>query len=78
MTNPASTQKFFHTLDLQGNIEKQGEVISRNQNRITVEFFSWMDGLPNGQKSFDIEATKTWRFYESEAAWNHAGDKVFA
>jgi hypothetical protein len=73
-----STQKFFHTLDSQGHIEKQGEVISRNQNRITVEFFSWMDGLPNGQKSFDIEATKTWRFYESEAAWNRAGDKVFA
>ena len=74
----ASTQKFFHTINKTGQIEKQGEVLSRNTDHVTVEFFSWIDGLPNGQKSFDIEATKTWRFYESESAWQHAGDKVFA
>jgi hypothetical protein len=71
-------QKFFHILDKNGHIDKQGMVLSQNPDRITVEFFSWLDGLPNGQKTFDQDAITTWRFYESEAAWQHAGNKVFA
>ncbi len=73
-----SNQKFFHTINQTGQIEKQGMVLNRNQDRVTVEFFSWIDGLPNGQKYFDPAETKTWRFYESESAWKNAGDKVFA
>jgi hypothetical protein len=71
-------QKFFHTLDKRGQIDKQGMVLSQNPDRVTVEFFSWLDGLPNGQKTFDQADTTTWRFYDSKAAWQHAGDKVFA
>ncbi len=71
-------QKFFHILDQHGQIDKQGMVLSRRPNQVTVEFFSWLDGLPNGRKTFDQSAITTWRFYESEAAWQHAGDKVFA
>ena len=73
-----SDQKFFHTIDQSGKIEKQGMVLSRNPDRVTVEFFSWITGLPNGQQTFDQAATKTWRFYESKTAWQIAGDKVFA
>jgi hypothetical protein len=73
-------QKFFHTLDQRGQIDKQGMVLSRDPKRMTVqvEFFSWIDGLPNGQQTFDQVATETWRFYKSESDWKHAGDKVFA
>ena len=75
-----SDQKFFHILDRLGQIDKQGMVLNRNPNtdRVTVEFFSWLDGTPNGRKTFDQAATKTWRFYQSKADWQHAGDKVFA
>ena len=71
-------QKFFHTLDQRGQIDKQGMVLSRSPGRVTVEFFSWLTGLPNGQQTFDQADTMTWRFYDSKAAWQHAGDKVFA
>lgn len=73
-----ATQKFFHTINQTGQIEKQGMVLNRTPDRVTVQFFSWMTGDPNGTQTFDQSATKTWRFYESKAAWNHAGDKVFA
>jgi hypothetical protein len=74
------TKKFFHTISQTSQIEKQGMVLSRDPKRMTVhvEFFSWMTGEPNGQQTFDEADTVTWRFYESKAAWNHAGDKVFA
>ena len=72
------TKKFFHTISQTGQIEKQGMVLSRDQDRVTVQFFSWMTGEPNGTQTLDKDATKTWSFYESKAAWNHAGDKVFA
>lgn len=71
-------QKFFHTLDQRGQIDKQGMVLSRSPGRVTVEFFSWLTGLPNGRQTFDHADTTTWRFYDSKAAWQHAGDKVFA
>ena len=73
-------QRFFHTLDQRGQIDKQGMVLSRDPKRMTVqvEFFSWIDGLPNDQQTFDQADTMTWRFYDSKAAWQHAGDKVFA
>ena len=71
-------QKFFHTIGNDGQIDKQGVVLSRRPDQVTVEFFSWLDGLPNGRRTFDEESTTTWRFYESKAAWKHAGDKVFA
>ena len=73
-------KKFFHILDQHGLIDKQGMVLNRNLNteRVTVEFFSWLDGTPNGRQTFDQEATETWRFYKSEADWKRAGDKVFA
>ena len=73
-------QKFFHTIGKDGQIDKQGMVLSRDPKRMTVqvEFFSWIDGFPNGQQTFDQADTMTWRFYDSKAAWRHAGDKVFA
>lgn len=71
-------QRFFHTLDQRGQIDKQGMVLSRSPGRVTVEFFSWLDGLPNGRQTFDQANTSAWRFYDSKAAWQHAGDKVFA
>ena len=71
-------QKFFHTLDEHGKIDKQGMVLSQGQGRVKVQLFSWMDGLPNGQQTFDQADTTTWRFYDSKAAWLHAGEKVFA
>jgi hypothetical protein len=73
-------KKFFHILDQHGLIDKQGMVLNRNPNteQVTVEFFSWITGLSNGQQTFDQAATKTWRFYQSKADWQHAGDKVFA
>ena len=73
-----SQKKFFHTLNENGQINKQGMVLSQSPDRLTVEFFSWLDGLPNGRQSFDQKDTTTWRFYNSKAAWQHAGDKVFA
>jgi hypothetical protein len=73
-----SDQKFFHIFNRRGQIDKQGMVLSCSPNRVTVEFFSWLDGTPNGRQTFDQEATETWRFYKSEADWKHAGDKVFA
>ena len=73
-----SDQKFFHILDQRGQIDKQGMVLSQTPDRVTVEFFSWIDGLPNGRQTFGQAATKTWRFYQSKADWQHAGDKVFA
>ena len=73
-----SDQKFFHILDQRGQIDKQGMVLSCSPDRVTVEFFSWITGLPNGQQTFDQDAIKTWRFYQSKADWQHAGDKVFA
>jgi hypothetical protein len=69
---------FFHTLDKQGQIDKQGMILRQTPCFVTVEFFSWIDGLSNGQKTFDIHDIKTWRFYQSKAAWLDAGDKVFA
>lgn len=71
-------QKFFHTIDEDGQINKQGMVLNRSSDRVTVEFFSWMTGLPNGQQTFDQADTSTWRFYDSKSAWLSAGDKVFA
>ena len=71
-------QKFFHTLDQRGQIDKQGMVLSRSPGRVTVKFFSWLTGLPNGSQTFDQADTSAWRFYDSKAAWQHAGDKVFA
>lgn len=71
-------QKFFHTLDQRGQIDKQGMVLSRSPGRVTVEFFSWLTGLPNGRQTFDQADISAWRFYDSKAAWQHAGDKVFA
>ena len=47
-------------------------------DRVTVEFFSWLTGLPNGRQTFDQADISAWRFYDSKAAWQHAGDKVFA
>ena len=71
-------QKFFHIIDQRGQIDKQGMVLSRSLDRVTVEFFSWLDGTPNGRQTFDQVATETWRLYKSESDWKHAGDKVFA
>lgn len=71
-------QKFFHTLDQRGQIDKQGMVLRRSPGRVTVEFFSWLTGLPNGRQTFDQADISAWRFYDSKAAWQHAGDKVFA
>jgi predicted dithiol-disulfide oxidoreductase (DUF899 family) len=71
-------QKFFHIIDQRGQIDKQGMVLSRSLDRVTVEFFSWLDGTPNGRQTFDQVATETWRFYKSDTDWKHAGDKVFA
>jgi hypothetical protein len=71
-------QKFFHTIGNDGQIDKQGVFLSRSPSRVTVEFFSWLTGLPNGRQTFDQADTMTWRFYDSKAAWQHAGDKVFA
>jgi len=71
-------QKFFHTIGKDGQIEKQGMVLNRDPKRMTVEFFSWLTGLPNGQQTFYQADAMTWRFYDSEAAWKHAGDKEFS
>ena len=71
-------KKFFHTIGKDGQIDKQGIVLSRNPGRVTVEFFSWLTGLPNGRQTFDQSDTTAWRFYDSKAAWRNAGDKVFA
>ena len=71
-------QKFFHTIGKDGQIDKQGMVLSRNTGRVTVEFFSWLTGLPNGRQTFDQSDTTAWRFHDSKAAWLNAGDKVFA
>ena len=73
-----ATQKFFHTINKTGQIEKQGMVLNRTPDRVTAQFFSWITGDPNGTQTFEKDDTKTWRFYESQAAWNYAGDKVFA
>ena len=70
-------QKFFHTLDTDGQIDKQGMVLSQTSSQVTVEFFSWLDGLPNGKQTFGQDETMTWHFYESKAEWQNAGDKVF-
>jgi hypothetical protein len=69
--------KFFHTIKL-GQIDKQGAVVHRSPSGLVVQFFSWIDGRPNGSKqTFDVEDANTWRFYESKAAWIEAGNKVF-
>ena len=75
-----SQKKFFHIVDLDGNIDKQGAVVHCNpvSCHVTVEFFSWIDGSPNGRKTFAESEMQKWRFYESEATWRNAGDKVFA
>jgi len=69
---------FFHTLDKEGQIDKQGMILRQTPCFVTVQLFSWLSGLPNGQKTFNIYDTKTWRFYESKSEWLSAGDKVFA
>lgn len=69
-------KKFFHTIDKHGQIMRQGIVLRQSQNRVTVEFFSWLTGFPNGQQTFNNDETTTWRFYESESAWRRVGDKL--
>jgi hypothetical protein len=69
---------FFHTLDKQGQIDKQGMILRQTPGFVTVQLFSWLSGLPNGQKTFNIHDTKKWRFYESKLEWLSAGDKVSA
>jgi hypothetical protein len=75
-----SQNKFFHILDLDGKIDKQGMVVHRNHTscHATVQFFSWIDGLPNGRQTFAESEMRNWRFYQSKSAWLKAGDRVFA
>lgn len=71
-------KRFFHTMDEYGTIDKQGVVLSNSHGRVTVEFFSWIDGAPNGCQTFDQEDTNGWRFYDSQRSWLSAGDNVFS
>ncbi len=55
---------YFHTLRDDGTIEKQGVVVERvEEGYYLVEWFSWMDGSPNGRSLFYLAAMQHWRFY---------------
>ena len=69
-------EKFFHTIDEDGEIDMQGMVLSRSLNRVTVQLFSWLTGFPNGEKTFTELDALNWRFYKTEGEWLNAGDKL--
>lgn len=69
-------KRFFHILDERGNINMQGFVVEINQSRVTVEFFSWLDGEPNGRETLDEHEMSAWRFYDSQSEWLRAADSI--
>lgn len=73
-----SKPKFFHTINANGQIDKQGMILWANPSSVTVQLFSWIDGRPTNRQTFERQAMNTWRFYESKAEWLKAGANVFA
>ena len=55
---------YFHTLRDDGTIEKQGIVLERvEEGYYLVEWFSWLDGGPNGRSLVSLAMMQHWRFY---------------
>ena len=55
---------YFHTLRGDGSIEKQGIVLERvEEGYYMVEWFSWLDGDPNGRSLVSLGMMHDWRFY---------------
>jgi hypothetical protein len=69
--------KFFHTVDEDGEIDKQGVVLERGNGRVVVELFSWITGEPTSEETFTELETARWKFYRTEKQWQDAGDKTF-
>lgn len=46
-------------------LEWQGTVLERADGGYIVEFFSWWDGYPNGQKYVPANEVRNWTFYDS-------------
>lgn len=69
--------QFFHTLDDDGSISLQGQIVEKRNGKIVAQLFSWITGAPNGTKTFfDSEANK-WAIYKSEYEWRKAGNSIW-
>ena len=68
--------KFFHTLDDDGTIRCQGQILTCVINdTYLVEHYSWWDGCPNGQVMIDVDKMSNWIFYDTNQEMLDAYEK---
>lgn len=77
--DPASplVGRYFHTRDDGRKGRRQGKVTSGiGPGVYLVQWFSWLDGAPNGEAVVAAGDMVGWSFWQSVADWRDAGDDL--
>lgn len=59
--------KWFHTITDEGNIQFQGKVLQRQDERYFIQLYSFLDGEPSTKRFLTSREVDTARFYDSNA-----------
>lgn len=76
MNRPPLVGKYFHSVE-EGKINWQGKILAELPGSMyQIQLFSWLDGGATSQRLVTLADMRNWLFYETNAAWVAAGDKV--
>lgn len=80
MSDYEQSDVYFHSLDENGDIEKQALLLTKGPSKSLIVYFSWVMGEENGEewvRNDELHDPSKWRIYFDRREWLTEAYRLF-